>query len=575
MTSSNTLKFACDNSMLKEGKDASLNAGGFSYPGDEKEVIEPLKTEGYQTLDFSDPAELVCFFNEPIASGQVTLHSWQTNTSELVARIKPTSRNPLKFCLVAANGSGKDAFIIAPFAIWFCLTKIQSRCIITSSSGTQLTAQTEGYIRGLAESVNKFFGCEYFRIRQRYITCRLTGSEIRMFATDEAGKAEGYHPMVPNAEMAIVINEWKSVTDEIVSALKRCTGYNYWLGVSTTGECKGSFYYAVTKQCTPIPLDNLSSINKPGNYTIRVTSYDCPHLRQEEIEEDKVELGEHSAFFRSKHLALFTSIGGDVIITKELLDKLLENPPAFSISSWPIRIGLDYAAGGDEDTICFTKGNKILKEIWFREADTTIAADRFERELLAFGIEKEHDYIWADDGGVGHGITDQLNRRGWKIKRHLNQWAAINKKQFGNRGAEDWTRVKRLFEEQLFDVSNLSDKTKNQLINRKYKQGVLGARIYLESKKEAKAHGRPSPDRADALVLALTGLTIDEFLKAKTTEGPEPVKHTAGEDLLKTEKEVTDYYTEKIQYGEYNGIKLGNRNIGKRIYNSLRQALKV
>ena len=175
-----------------------------SYPGDIEDYSSPLR-ENFQRMNFESPALMLAFFNEAIRTKKVLLHDWQTNLLEFLAAQKPTQQKPCKYCLVAANGSGKDAFIVAPFALWFILCKIQSRVVLTSSSGTQLTAQTETYIRDMAEMINKVMGQEYFRIRQRYIKCRLSGSEIRMFATDEKGKAEGYHPMVPYAEMAIIV----------------------------------------------------------------------------------------------------------------------------------------------------------------------------------------------------------------------------------------------------------------------------------------------------------------------------------------------------------------------------------
>src|SRR5438477_13007901 len=34
----------------------------------------PLTAEGWQTLDFQSPAELLCFFNPQLNSGEITLH---------------------------------------------------------------------------------------------------------------------------------------------------------------------------------------------------------------------------------------------------------------------------------------------------------------------------------------------------------------------------------------------------------------------------------------------------------------------------------------------------------------------
>lgn len=532
------------------------------YAGD---VVDPTATpirEAFQRLEIDDPAMLINMFGDRMAPdrGDVILYKWQTELLEELAAAKPNALKPYKFCLCAANGSGKDAFIVAPFAIWFVLTKIQSRVILTSSSGTQLTSQTETYIKNLAESVNRFFGEEVFRIRQRYIKCRLSGSEIRMFATDEEGKAEGYHPIVPGAEMAIVVNEGKSVSEEIHRALRRCTGYNYWLEVSTPGEPHGFFHFAFN--------------NWPNKK--RVTSYDCPrHLSLEELEADKIELGEHSALFRSKHLALFTSIGGEVIIPHDLVLKVRSSPPKYSIPSWPVRIGIDLAAGGDENCVTFVKGNRVLKEKFFTESDTTVTADRIERILLDEHIDKTHDYIYADDGGVGHSIIDMLKRRGWNIKRVLNQSTAINKKQFGNKGAENWYRIKRLFEELLIDITALSDKTIEQIGSRRYKQGLTGARIMLQKKSEAKSEGHPSPDRADALILAFTGLNIDDFLKARTSDTPNKIEVKEGDFVFPDAgEEYANWYRENVQYGSFNGVNVQRvLQSSGRVYNRLSDAM--
>lgn len=493
------------------------------YEGN-KEFDDPTPEGGFTLtgLDFPNPFLLLCFFDPAINQGKMLLHPWQMEDLESIATgqeltyqnpdahkqpgSKPTSQHPYKYCLLAANGSGKDKFILAPFAIWFALTKIRSRCIITTSSGTQLTSQTEPYIKDLAEKVNNYFGHEVFRIRQRYIKCLQTGSEIRLFATDEAGKAEGYHPIDADSEMAIIENEAKSISPEINQALRRCSGFNYWLKVSSAGPPAGHLYEAF----------------KRWKHTRRVTSYDCPHVSKEEIQEDLETDGQHSVFFRSKHLSLFTSIDTTAVISVELVQKCLDNPPPeINLQKDNERIGIDLAAGGAETVVCIARGNRCKKEYAFKEKDTTISADKIEKFLLDNKISKDHKHIYADDGGVGRAIIDMLVRRGWNINRVMNQWAAVgNKKQFGNRGAENWWRVARIIEEGLWDLSSLSPTTREQLYNRCYKQSSVG-KIYLQDKKDAISHGYPSPDRADAYILSQTGLTLDDYQKA-LSEGPNP-----------------------------------------------------
>lgn len=542
------------------------NAPSSTYAGDYIDNT-PEPPGGYKTagevdaaLNFPHPFRLVCFFDPDVISGHTTIYPWQRDVLLDFGHRKGTIAKPHKHVVLASNGSGKDKYIIAPFAIWFTLCKVRSRVIITTASGTQLTSQTEPYIKDLAEKVNNYFGQEVFRIRQRYIKCMLTGSEIRMFATDESGKAEGYHPIDARAEMAIIVNEGKSVTEDIHRALRRCTGYNYWLEISSAGEPKGFLYKAFT--------DLRLSFNSH-----RITSYDCPHIPVEDIEQDKVLDGENSAFFRSKHLSLFTSIGGEIVIEIELINDCIANPPQYSLfgNKWARRIGLDLAAGGDENAIVETIGNKCVFEDGFRDTNTVNAASRINDILLKRKVPKNHPHIYADDGGVGRSIIDMLvNIYGWNIQRIMNQWPALgNKKQYGNRGAENWYRCKRIIEEKCFDISSLSEKCREQLSNRHYKKTLTGGRIFLMQKKEEIAEGNVSPDRADAFILSLTGLTVEDFISA-TDKAALPVADSRNKQQFKTPQEVEEHWENTETYAEYEK----NQKEGKRIFGSLTAAMR-
>lgn len=578
----------------------SSNIMGQQEPSKENSISNPLIQDGStiyndivnvinednirQTLlQIKDPFYMLCFFDPDINDGIVTLYPWQrdvlldlaqcrnkkevNNLVEYITGPKATAQNAYKYCLLASNGSGKDKFIIAPWTVFFLLTKLRSRVIITTSSGTQLTGQTEPYIKDLCEKINKYFGADIFTIRQRYIRCNLTGSECRMFATDEAGKAEGYHPIDAHSEMCIIVNEGKSVTEDIHKALRRCTGYNYWIECSSAGAPKGYLHFAY---------------NKFPN-TKRVTTYDCPHQSTQDLEEDKISDGESSAYFRSKHLSLFTSIDGQVVIPIELVEQCLKNPPAFDYKDWPMRIGIDLAAGGDENAICVTKGNKIIKEVSFREKDTTITASRINAILKSLELSKEHKYIYADDGGVGHSIIDMLNKPleekgyGWNINRIMNQWAALgDKKRFGNRGAENWYRIARIIEDKYIDLRGLSNRTLEQIYNRLYRQSTNNGKIYLQDKKEAKAQGFASPDRADAFILAFTGLTVHDFIEDTPKKESFILQRRHGEQF-KTSQEVYEHYEHNVTFKEFNDFERENNKTnskgGKRLYNSLREAI--
>lgn len=487
------------------------------YEGDKLDQEGPLtsnKSGQWETINFESSFELICAVDRHINSGDVTLHGWQLDVNKELSHTKATQHKPHRFALCAANGSGKDAYVIAPFVIFFALTKIRSLTIITSSSGVQLTAQTENYIASMAHAINNLFSERIFKITRRFIKCLKSGSEIRLFATDEEGKAEGYHPLEPNAEMLIIVNEAKSVAPEIFRALSRCTGYNFWLNVSTPGEPYGDFYD--------------SFCNWPNNR--RVNAFDCPHLSIDHINETKRKYGEQSAIYRSQILALFTAIGGMVVISQDYLNRCIERSNK-NLIKWTSgkrkKIGGDFAAGRDECAFCCVDGNKQIDKEYFVEKDTTETEDKFEKFIRKHGarsIKLDGNYgdvdIFADDGGLGHAIIDRLVKKGYNITRKLNQSRAYDTKQFGNHGAENWFNLARLIEECLFILAlDLTDKEGDnkiyeQLAYRHYKKQETQGKITLESKVEARANGHVSPDRADALVLALSDTNIEDIEKA-------------------------------------------------------------
>jgi hypothetical protein len=415
--------------------------------------------------------------------------------------------------MVAANGSGKDKYIVAPFCLWFLLSKLNSRVIVTSASAQQLDSQTENYIRRLAQHFNKEHGEEIIRVVKRYISCPLTGSEIRLFATDEAGKAEGYHPLEPGAEMAIVCGEAKSIAEDIYEALGTCSGFNYWIDISTPGVPLGTFYRMATEGA------------KHGVDFKRVTSYDCAHISRETIEFDKFRYGENSPRFRSKHLALFTSLDGAYILTREIIDKYIGN--VSERRDGIKRAGLDFGAGGDETVLSVWDGNTQIASDGYTNEDTEATVRWVIQKIKEYSLDPGR--IFADDGGVGRGMIFSLRDKGYDVNRCLAQSPAIDKRDFLNRGAELWWSFARCYEAGMLKI--LPNKVLiEQLSTRKYKQ-PSGGKIRLISKKEMKAEGLPSPDHADAAILAHTGRGLESYMELPRDNGKVTVSAMSTKDI--------------------------------------------
>ena len=409
----------------------------------------------------------------------------------------------------AANGSGKDLVVIAAFAVWFALKGLRNFVFITSASHEQIKTQTNPHIRDLCTKANKKFGT-IFRSVENYHVCTQTASEIKLYVTDEPGRAEGYHPRF-GGEMALIFNEAKSIPEELWTAYARCTGYSYWLEISSPGGKQGHFYGSSR---TAISYPRLPEL---GQYFLRhVTAYDCPHIPRSHIERQIAE--QSKEWVDSSINALFTDYGENTIVK---LDELwLPNRgiiPEYQTSS-SYGLGGDLAAGGDECSFYLRKGPKIVDELHFRQSDTTITAEIVDAK---FGyIKDEPDLVnRMDDGGVGHAIIDNLVKMGWQIQRVHNQSAANNKREFINRGAEMYFHLARLLKLKLI-APHATDPILTRQVTSRLADNINGGKFRLEKKEDHRRRTKDSPDRADAYVLCYSSYPI--VLRKNNDPAPKP-----------------------------------------------------
>lgn len=473
-------------------------------------------------LEFETPLHLL---HTLINAGAFELkpHQWQSeellrlggnlDPYDLGSRQRPDREHPLLYCLSAGNSSGKDQFIISLFAVWFALKGLKNRCIITSSSFEQVKNQTEPGILAIIEACNLCFG-RCFRSVEFHHVCLLTGSEVKLFATNDAKNAEGYHPWA-GGEMAIIINEAKSVSEDIFDALTRCEGYSFWIEVSSPAGKSGRFYrHAKHAVEYPAPLEL-------GKFYIRyVSQLECPHISRAHIARVTTGADRMPDWWIQSHVyGRFCDVDDSAIVPNNALTDLLENPPKERGDD--IGIGLDTAAGVDECSLYVRKGNKVIHRFHFRQRDTTETADIINTQLLPW---RTTAYKFnADDGHVGHAITDMLVKMGWRINRRHNQSPAYNKRRFLNLGIQMWWKLRSLVLRREIIIDD-DPKLHEQVTSRRLDgiESVQG-KLKLESKPDHKRRTGESPDRADAVILCFFSYDSPYFIdEAPTSKTPEP-----------------------------------------------------
>jgi len=450
------------------------------------------------------------------AAGYLTPGKYRREDKTLIGQ-----ENPFKLLMPAANGSGKDMVLIAAFAVWFALVKARNRVIITSSSFDQTKFQTEPHIRDLVTRANKKFG-QLFKSTQFHHVAPELGTEIKLFATDESGKAEGFHPF-GDGDMAVIINEAKSVHQSIYDALLRCTGYSHWLEISSPGPRAGFMFKHVegsVEYPNPVVLTKY--------YRRHITAFDCPHITKAHIDFVKFEMGEDSPWYKSSVLAEFSDFDITSVITEADWNQCIAKKVK-SVKG-DIGIGLDLAAGGDENACFVRDGNQVVHSFFFQQRDTDTACFLMDKQLEPW---KKSSYTFrADNGGIGHSMIDKLESLGWNISRTNNQSPANNKREFLNLGAEMWFHVRRLIQRGDIILPEKVNKLREQLTTRLYRGlDTTQGKFALESKAEAKASGRHSPDRGDAFVLCFSSYhPARNIVEEKTDPRDEKISVT---ELLK------------------------------------------
>lgn len=452
---------------------------------------------------FRNPFELLVFYDKNFLDGVYNLYPWQIEILKKFGEDVPAD-DMIRMAVIAANGSGKSQFILAPCAIWMATVFEQSLSYVTSSSASQLDTQSERFMDSLIDKMNKahreISNQDVWKAIKRQKIFLPNKSHIDLFATDEPRKAEGKHPLTPDGEFAIFVDEGKSIEPNIYGAIDRCIGATRRLDISSAGGCHGHFYDVCTKP-------------ELGWWTRKIVYTDCPHIRQTEAKQLITKHGLFDPLVRSILFSEFTSVDEATIINRDIYDRCLK---LFKTDKSRInifgnrRMGVDLSAGGDEQVGSVWEGNLQLALETCRITDTAQGAKEVIHWAEKWNIKAQDVYIEYD--GFNRGIVDNIIDKGWLVNKIVSNAKADDFRRYQTRGTELWFNFKRFVEEGYAGL--LPDQQlKDQFCSRYYKTSLTNGKIQLESKSEARAKGHPSPDRADATVFAWAGCpTIDSYI---------------------------------------------------------------
>jgi hypothetical protein len=257
-----------------------------------------------------------------------------------------------------------------------------------------------------------------------------------------------------------------------------------------------------------------------------------------------MEHGEDSLVYVTSILAQFYASHKDVLIPEELLK--YPTPPHDTYNLQPAA-GLDlaFSAEGDKTHFCIWHGNMEL----YRSTIQTENADALHSWIIdqltlgstRYGLLYENCY--ADGGGIGAPIISRVVEAGYHITTRRNEFSAFNKDYYLNLGAEMWFRVKRLIQQKILILPNDQLAIK-QLTERRAILNETTQKWRLEPKHEAKKRLRYSPDRADSIVLALSGYPLDIML-ARPPQAAQNALHR-GTTAAELARQLADYAFDNV-----------------------------
>jgi hypothetical protein len=218
------------------------------------------------------------------------------------------------------------------------------------------------------------------------------------------------------------------------------------------------------------------------------------------VEERKEIWGEENPIYQARVLGEFPDQAEDTLISLTDIEAAAQRRmPAIPDGAAPptVILAVDVARfGSDRSVILTRRGNSVENVQTFHHLDTMQLAGWVAAAIRETGPE----VVVVDEIGVGAGVVDRLREQSFPVRGINVARRARQDGLFINLRAEGYWQLRELFSSGEIAIPN-----DNQLIGElaalRYSFDSQG-RIQMESKDSMRQRGLPSPDKADALMLA-------------------------------------------------------------------------
>lgn len=436
---------------------------------------------------------------------------------------KPLIRKARYKVLYGGRGSGKSYFL-AELAV-----EVSRRIgtVILCAREFQGSLDDSVY-QLLIETIDRLGYAEEFDILKSTITHKGTGAKFVFYGIkNNVTKIKSIQGVgvcwVEEAE-AVTKNSW----DVLIPSIRGDKNAEIWVSFNPKNILDDTYQRFIVYP----PKD---SIILKANYDIN------PHFADTPLLADMLECKERDEDLY-RHIWLGEPVADSelAIIKPSWIEAAIDAHEKLGFSAAGRRIlGFDVADEGDDANATVLRHGSVVTDMrQWRGQDVIYSADK----VYLYAQEQNIDRIVYDNIGVGAGVKAQFRRKNGKVQTlGFNAGGAVykpdakytddkkNRDMFANIKAQAWWMVRDRFYKTWRAVHHGDSYTEDQLISLssslhelEYLTAELSrpqvdydqnGRVKVESKKDMKKRGIPSPNRADALVMAFApvqgGLNIN------------------------------------------------------------------
>lgn len=392
---------------------------------------------------------------------------------------------------------------VAILALWWIATRAEARVVLLAPSYRQISEIVWREIKETHRAARLPLGGEVYTQAEQGIRWR-DGRQVFGFSTDSKERVAGF-----SGNILYLLDEASGIPDEVhevcstnpagrvvmISNPTRTSGAFYDSHNQASIE-NGGVWFTLAISSEDAAAENLPIPGYPGRFRYKFLA------NAEWIEARKREFGEGSPYYDIRVRGAFARQADNAVIPSGLVDAAAARWESTEPDG-PLELGVDVARfGADDSGIVWRRGWWTSEPITVHGFDTVQVANRVRRVVSDFRHPGEKARIKVDtSNGYGAGVADILRQDDDLEVVDVGASDSATEKHYVRCRDELWFGLAKW----LKSGGAISPHDKvliGELKAPTYKVDEKG-RQKVESKEDLKKRLRRSPDRADALALAV------------------------------------------------------------------------